>query len=197
MPITAEYDQEQKADPHGKKHVRFIVKYLDTLKENGLLEMAVLGQLPDDVVRSAKLFASHIVGIKRSETTDDYNLYSTPEQDAESNRIAQDYIQREHLNALKDRILRTELPATILPGQKHLVKSGHYYKGRAVLIKGLVTDIFGTKWDNMGGHPLAEKYLFRMQVDDYPWSGNVWLVRLLDVQQDLFLHETEIGQILQ
>lgn len=190
---------QQAAKPKVRPHIA----YLDFLKEHGLLEMAIKGQLPSNIEKAAKEYV--IGGLREKHGKDSVPVMDsggmaavcvTEDEKSAQNEEINDYIRHYELEKHFEPFIYKSLPREIMKGQKYIVGRG-WFKGRLILIKGLDTEHFGIRWDENYGHPLSEKYMFRAQQDNLPMRGLVYVVKLMDEKRDILLHESEIGAVFQ
>lgn len=183
--------------------VRPHIAYLEFLKLEGLLDQAIQGELPPHVAKAAKLY---VIGELRekfgkdavpvTQSGDDLMVSVTEDEKNLQDEEVNDFLKTYNLTKAFEPFVFRTMPVEIKKGEKRPVKNG-WFKGRLVLIKGLDRDHFGCRWDKNYGNPICEKYMFRIQQDDLPLDGMVYVARLLDEKRDILLHEREIGDLFQ
>ena len=191
LPKTA----ARKVNPH--------LAYLEFLKEHGLLEMALRNELPPNIEQAAKIC---VIGALRDKYGKDavpvvkngeQVLISVSEDDKKTqDEEVNEFIKHYRFEKAFEPFIFKSMPVEILKGQKHVVKSGQF-QNRVVLVKGFDTECFGCRWDENFGNVLCESYMFRMQSDNLPVRGLVYVVKLLEEKRDILLHESELGDHIQ
>jgi hypothetical protein len=168
------------------------IRYLDILKEHGLLEMALAGQLPEHVVKAAKqAVICEMEGVKTDEgkTT----LHVTAEEHEEAERELDEYLKHYKLAKEVTQVLSKPMPRHFVKGAIYLVRSG-YFGGRRAIYRGEDIEFFGTSWLENYFHPACEKFPFRAQIDQLDLEkGRIVVCTLADERRDVLLHENELG----
>jgi hypothetical protein len=171
-----------------KPTVKATIAYLDLLRENGLLEAAMLGQIPDHVLRAARLVAaSRVPGVPFDK--EKCTVPVTQEEQEEIQREIEAYLMHYGLAKPVEQLIREVIPREIRKG-KYVVTRGTH-AGRVVLIRGTDKEVFGLEWMENYGHPACESFLFRVERDRVPLNGRFYVGTFEG--RDIILHENEIG----
>lgn len=167
------------------------IAYLETLRKHGILDQAMMGTLPDQVVKAARVVAKSAfpsLPFDKEKST----IPVTAEEQSEIDREIEEYLI--HYGLAKRRELAADqvilFPRLITRGKKYEIVLGTY-QWKEALIQGTDKDMFGCTWLDNFGHPACEAYPFRIQKDKLPLVGNVY-VGIID-GQDILFHESEIG----
>lgn len=170
------------------------IKYLELLRENGLLDLALEGKLPAHVEKAAKQYViADMRGAKVNE--EKTTLQVTADEHTEAQREVEEYLSHYRLTKEIEASAKEALfsmPREFRIGKKYVVTSG-YFEGRVVVYVGTDLDVFGVSWMDNYGHPACEKFLFRAQRDGVDVSGRVLVFKLPDEHRDILLHEKEVG----
>ena len=173
-----------------KKITEAQIYYLELLRKRGLLDMALVGRLPEEVRRAfvTLVAARYKVPILK----DSYMLGVSNEDKEESDAEITEYLRHYKLDPLAAYIPLSEPePRIVEVGKLYHVFRGSYV-GHVVKVRGTDVGQWGSKWDVNYGNPACEEYIFRMQKDQLPLDGKVW-VCAEEFGREILMQENELG----
>lgn len=175
------------------KLVRHQVKYLELLKKNNLLELAMDGKLPQRIEKAVRQAVTLDPEFKGCRTNDDRTMiYGTAEEHEEAEKEMEQFLR--HYKLVRDIHIVARPPRQFMKGTIYTVRSG-YFAGRCVRLKGTDEEVFGCSWIETVGNPACENFPFRAQQDGIDVSkGLIFVCDLQGENRYVLLHEKEIGQ---
>lgn len=174
-----------------KTAAEFQIAYLELLRKENLLDLAIAGNLPPHIEAAAKRYIiSSGVGAKVNQ--DKTQLMITAEAHDDVQREVYAYLA--HYKKMKEvtAAVTQGIPRAFRVGGFYEVRFGHFM-GRMVQYVGTDVEVMGCRWWEAEDDPISNKFLFRAQVDRVNLDRRVVVVHLCGERRTILLGEDEVG----